>query len=79
MTIKDEITMPCCPYCNSELIHWDSYGLFFAHQSGEKRGDIFMCPIGRGDEEGECESGTFNVAGSFYTDLNNNLNEGYPC
>ena len=33
-----------CPYCGEELLHHDSYGLFFTHQSGKKFGDIFKCP-----------------------------------
>lgn len=34
------------------------------------------------DQEGEsicCDSSTHNVSGSFYTDSNGNLREGYPC
>lgn len=68
-----------CPYCNSELVYWDSYGRIFPHQDGKILGEIYKCPIGRGDgEEGEeCDSSCFN--GNFYTDLRGELREGYPC
>jgi len=68
-----------CPLCGEDLVYWDTYGRLFSHQDGKVLGEIYMCPIGRGDEEGECESAIFNVSGSFYTDLQGNLNEGYPC
>lgn len=30
-------------------------------------------------EDVTCESSSHSVCGSFYTDLNDNLNDGYPC
>lgn len=68
-----------CPYCNAELVLSDYFGRVAAHQDGKVGGDIYRCPIG--EEEGECESAVFHVAGSFYAYRNDpdNLYEGYPC
>jgi hypothetical protein len=67
-----------CPICGCLMDHWDQYGLFCAHQTGEKHGDIYICPNGK-EQNGTCESENFSVAGSFYTDRNDTLHEGYPC
>ncbi|WP_146203701.1 hypothetical protein [Azospirillum sp. TSO5] len=60
-----------CPECGCEMDHHDSYGLFAAHQSGAKHGDIFKCPdcCERGDD---C---TWHNTVSRPDDLR----PGYPC
>ncbi len=86
-----------CPYCNSELIHEDTYGYLASHQSGEVLGIILRCPNHEGFENQKealeyepdviedewlyvvCGSSCHNVSGSFYTDKNDNLKDGYPC
>lgn len=61
-----------CPYCESELICDDYYGLGIPGRSDFKKyGDIYKC------HNEECESGIFNH--HFHTDLSGNLREGYPC
>jgi len=67
-----------CPICGLEMEHEDFYGRLAAHQDGKVMGEIFRCPNGI-EQNGLCDSETFNVAGSFYTDNNGNLHEGYPC
>lgn len=69
-----------CPYCESELDYDDYFGRIAAHQDGKVKGDIYRCPNGR-EQNGKCDSETFNVAGSFYTYRENDseLHEGYPC
>lgn len=66
-----------CPCCGAELEHYDSYGRLAVHQDGTVLGEILKCPVGA--EEGDCESAVFHVAGSYYTDAQGNLHEGYPC
>lgn len=68
-----------CPCCGAELELEDYFGRIAAHQDGKIVGDIYRCPVGR--EEGDCDSATFYVAGSFYAyrDDPDNLHEGYPC
>lgn len=66
-----------CPYCDEELHCEDYYytGNLSAYEKGynnsgfQKLGDIYKC-----DNE-ECEM----YQESFYTDLQDNLHEGYPC
>lgn len=65
-----------CPYCGTELVYEDYYGRILPHQDGAIVGYIYYCPVG--EEDGDCESSSFHVAGSFYT-FNGNLEEGYPC
>lgn len=69
-----------CPYCGEELIPEDYFGRIAAHQDGEVIGDIWKCPNGK-EENGECDSELFHVAGSFYTyrDNENVIHNGYPC
>lgn len=67
-----------CPICGSELIYEDYYGRLAAHQDGKKLGEIYRCPNGA-EQNGSCNSENFSVAGSFYTDNNGELHEGYPC
>jgi hypothetical protein len=63
-----------CPYCGTELELHDYYGNYY-NGGIYKIGDIYKCP---NVENGEpCESAVFN--GLFYTDLQDNLYEGYPC
>jgi len=68
-----------CPHCGAELEVRDYFGRLATHQDGEVLGDIYQCPIGA--EEGDCESATFHVAGSFYAyrDSPDSLHDGYPC
>ena len=83
-----------CPECGAELNQVDSWGLFATHQSGEKFGDIFLCPNREGfdseeearehspDAEGDWEEIVCLSAvhnGYFYTDKSGTLHEGYPC
>jgi hypothetical protein len=71
-----------CPYCASELIHDDVFGRLAGFCDGKINGDIYRCPKGRAqDEDDECESSVFHVAGSFYAyrEGNTDLQEGYPC
>jgi len=83
-----------CTSCGHELVHYDSYGLFASHQSGEKFGDIYRCPNEEGFEteaeareyEPEHEGDWDEIVclssthnGSFYTDKGGTLYEGYPC
>ena len=42
-----------CPECGAELCHYDDYGYFAPHQSGEKIGQIFKCPNFEGFEDAE--------------------------
>lgn len=71
-----------CPYCNEELQFHDEYytgrpenyygtagnGIYYP-STKKHLGDIFKC------KNEECEYyDTF-----FYTDTNDNLNEGFPC
>jgi len=67
-----------CPICGEVLEKEDEYGRFCAHQDGKRLGEIFRCPNGR-EQNGQCNSECFHVAGSFYTDTHGNLYEGYPC
>lgn len=67
-----------CPICDMELEHEDYYGRLAAHQDGKVIGEIFRCPNGI-EQNGSCNSEIFSVVGSFYTDRNGNLHEGYPC
>lgn len=82
-----------CPYCGAELMYNDYYGTglqeYYYGTAGngiyypstfKKIGDIYKCPNSDGFEEDDtecCKSNIFN--GYFYTDLNGNLHEGYPC
>lgn len=68
-----------CPYCGSKLELEDYFGRLFSHQDGKVSGDIYRCPVGQ--DEGECESASFHVAGSFYAYRDNpdKLLDGYPC
>lgn len=68
-----------CPFCDSELELFDYFGRIASHQDGKVLGDIYKCP--NGAEQGNCESSTFHVAGSFYIYRSNpdTLHEGYPC
>ena len=75
-----------CPLCGEDLVHWDSYGRIASHQDGKVLGEILMCPTGRNEGMGEemnddesCDSSMHHVPGSFYTDTQGNLHEGYPC
>ncbi|MEK6832735.1 MAG: hypothetical protein AABY32_01695 [Nanoarchaeota archaeon] len=74
-TIKGYID---CPICGAELEYTDYYGRLFGHQDGKKLGEIYKCPNGV-EQNGSCDSELFSVAGSFYTDRQGNLHEGYPC
>lgn len=65
-----------CPYCGEELkctdfygrnLHLDSFGR--VKEGFEKQGDIFRC------NNEECD----HYCESFYTDLRDELHEGYPC
>jgi hypothetical protein len=83
-----------CPYCGSELDQIDTYWRGIPGK-GKFLGTIYKCPFGAGAEEkpveeqvaerlrfGEvetCPSAAFAVAGSFYTDRQGNLHDGYPC
>ena len=72
-----------CPYCKEELFYHDYYftgrpasfhgttgnGLYYPEQDYKKLGDIFKC------ENEDCEA--FDE--HFYTDIYDDLNEGYPC
>lgn len=73
-----------CPYCEEELCQHDSYfsgrpGSFYGTSGNgiyypptpnyRKLGDIFKC------HNEECEA----YQEHFYTDLQENLHEGYPC
>jgi len=66
-----------CPYCNGELNCFDYYGKrkvaehYYTHPQSwiEKEGNIYKC-----DNE-ECEG----YEQHFYSDVNENLYEGYPC
>lgn len=60
-----------CPYCGEELECIDYYGHYLGNNNWDKLGDIYKC------ENQECESEVFGYG--FYTDLNDNLHEGYPC
>jgi len=81
-----------CPHCNAELRHEDTY---FRNFMRERLGDIYRCPNHEGfpsEEEARefdpettdwteivCHSAVHHVSGSFYTDKQDNLHEGYPC
>jgi hypothetical protein len=69
-----------CPYCGEELEYEDCFGRIAAHQDGKVVGDIYRCPNGV-EDDGNCVSSMFHVAGSFYTYRENDtvLHEGYPC
>ena len=73
-----------CPHCEYELTYHDTYftgkperfygtagnGIYYPATSNYKKlGDIFKCM------NEDCEA--FDQ--HFYTDSNDNLNEGYPC
>ena len=58
-----------CPYCNQELSYIDYYGKYLGRDEWDKVGDIFKC----GNED--CE--VFEEF--FYTDIGDELFEGYPC
>lgn len=60
-----------CPYCGEELVHYDQFGRFCAHQDGVKVGDIYAC---LNDEDAECYRMYWHtLVGS------DELREGYPC
>lgn len=61
-----------CPYCGEELVYHDYY---MKGYNGPKVGDIYKCPSESNGEK--CESQIFNSF--FYTDINDNFREGYPC
>jgi len=82
-----------CPYCDSELEQIDTWWLGIPGK-GKRMGGIYVCPVGSGQDEKPmaervaerlrygydgCPSAVFSVAGSFYTDKNGELHEGYPC
>jgi hypothetical protein len=59
-----------CPKCNIEMKCEDYYGIGMPGRLDFiKEGDIFSC------DNDECEVYTEN----FYTDVDGNLYEGYPC
>lgn len=66
-----------CPICGTELEQDDVYGRLFPHQDGKVIGEIFRCPKGF-QQDGSCDSEEISVAGSFYTDEQGELHEGYP-
>jgi hypothetical protein len=67
-----------CPICSKELVHYDYYGRLAAHQDGKVLREIFKYPNGVEQNE-TCASENFHVAGSFYTDIQGHLHEGYAC
>ena len=67
-----------CPICQEELVYDGPYGRLASHQDGKVMGHIYRCPNGVEQDE-SCSSECFHVAGSFYTDINDQLHEGYPC
>lgn len=67
-----------CPYCGGWLEREDQWGRLAAHQDGKVLGEIFRCQTAI-EQEGKCESETFSVCGSFYTDEYGDLHDGYPC
>ena len=67
-----------CPICGEHLDQVDTYGRLASHQDGKVMGHIYKCPNGV-EQDGSCDSELFSVAGSFYTDEQGNLHEGYPC
>lgn len=64
-----------CPYCNEELNYQSFYykGNYEAYEKGyagiEKLGDIYQC------NNENCRA----YEQHFYTDMQGNLHEGYPC
>lgn len=69
-----------CPYCGSELAHYDIFGQICSNQDGKILGDIYRCPNGL-KQNGSCGSEMFHLAGSFHTYCSEDglLHEGYPC
>jgi len=67
-----------CPICGAELTCIEYYGRILPHQDGNILGNIFTCPNGA-EQDGGCASENHHVAGSFYTDEQGDLQEGYPC
>lgn len=58
-----------CPNCSTELKYVDFYGFYKGNDNWDKKGDIFKCT----NEECDC----FDEY--FHTDVDGDLNEGYPC
>jgi hypothetical protein len=60
-----------CSYCGCELVHHDSFGYFAAHQSGQKRGDIWKCPA--------CDENGAPCLYHTHLGAEYDLHEGHPC
>ena len=61
-----------CPYCEEELMYWDTFGRLFSHQDGHIDGYIYQCT------NEDCE----NHHEPMYTLVSENeseLHEGMPC
>lgn len=58
-----------CPYCSQEMDCHDFYGHYLGNGNWNKQGDIYKC------NNEKCEA----YEQHFYTDVQGNLHEGYPC